>query len=205
MVILRHMPPKHHRHVATTTIIALAIAVGAFAQVKRPPAPRQPILIEMKVIEAKDGTMGLSLEKGDDSSRELTPQQWQAERQKFSQTKGVDILSAPNITTNAGQLAVVEIGKGGAELESGIKISVLPEIESDGIVLNIDFKMTRPPRKTDREHKMNTSRLSTFASVKDGSTILLRGTTAENGRSIVIAVTASKIAPPIAPGAKANE
>lgn len=205
MLILRHMPPKHHRHFAATTIIAFAIAASAFAQVKRDPAPRQPVQLEVKVIEAKDGAMGLSVEKGGVNSRELTPQQWQAETQKFTQAKDVDILSAPKLTTNAGQLAIMEIGNGAAKLESGIKISVLPEIESDGILLNVDFKMTRPPKKSEREQKPQTSKLSTFVSVKDGSTILLGGMTAENGRAIVLAVTASKIDPQIAPEAKAKE
>ena len=183
------------------TAIVLAIAGSAFAQVKpKPPgpaAPRQQICIEMKVIETGDGALGLSVEKGGERSRHVTPELLEAELAKLAQTKGADILSAPTVITGNAQRAIVEIGKGGADPDAGIKIDILPEIDPEGILLHIDFKSKRAPgdpKNAGREAKALTSHIGTFVSVKDGSTILLGGESGEKGRVLVLAATVSIVA-----------
>ena len=185
----------------SATAVALAVCDGAFAQVARPPLPREPILIEMKIIEAQDGAMGLSLEKGGEQTRRVTPAQLQEEMKKLAQTKGVDVLSAPTVTTNAGQRAVVEIGNDNDPSGAGIKINVLPEIVTEGIRLHVIFEYRRAADaagKSKAKSGVKVFKQTQSVIVKDRDTIAIGGMGSGNGRAIVVTLTPSKLDPGVA-------
>ncbi len=185
-------------------IAIIALVASASAQVKPRPSglvPRQ-ILLEMNIIEVKDGALGLSMEKGGETSRKVTPEQFRAELEKLALTKDADVLSAPKVITNAGQRAAVEIGKVENVPKSGITIDVLPRIVDGGLSLDVIFEYNRKPRAGEKPGSDAFQKLTTFVAVNEGATILLGGMSGENGRSIVLAVTASKVDPPPPPPAE---
>jgi hypothetical protein len=176
------------------TAVVLAVGGSAFAQEK----PREQIMIEMKIIEAQDGAMGLPLKKGSEPTRRMTPAQLQAETEKLSQTKGVDFLSAPKVITNAGQRAVVEIGNDADAAGAGIKINVLPEIVAEGIRLHVIFECKRAAGAAGKSKAKGSTKVlkqSQSVVVKDGDTVAIGGMDAENGRAVVVTLTPSKVDP----------
>ncbi|HZJ17695.1 MAG TPA: hypothetical protein VFD27_21760 [Chthoniobacteraceae bacterium] len=211
------MPPKHHQlsrrgrvsaivdehcdrravghwsRVTVAVAIVAAIAGNAFAEMKSsppkpPPAPQ--VLIEVKFIEAPDDAIdpadfpaGVALKRADALLKALTAK------------SGVDILSAPRLTTRSGQRAVVEIG--GGELGSpstGFRVEVLPSARGTGPEINLEL-VTRIDalvgmRLGDGKPRLATRVLKTNVTLASGRTFMSRGYMPKKGRILLIAVTA---------------
>ncbi len=124
----------------------------------------------------------------------MTPDQLVAQMEKVGRDKGATV-SSPSITTRDGQRCVIEVGDPNVKPKSGYSVSVLPRFASEGIVLEILFKYTRPAAVEKKDGGLDAT-LATSVTVKDGNTILIGGTGTKEGRGMVLAVTASKIAAP---------
>lgn len=178
----------------------VALTGSAFAQVKSAPseaATDQQILIEMKIIEAPEGALGVMSEGGQPRVRALQGDEFQTEMRKLAQNKDATLLSAPKITALHNQRATIEIGS--TEVPSkaaGIKIEVLPLVGRDELQLDLNFKYRRPGRDETApvpDDATQTTSLKTRVAFRQGMSIFLGGLSAEKGRSIVLVVTASKV------------
>jgi hypothetical protein len=184
----------HWSRVAAAVAIVTAIAGSAFAGVKsspqKPPAAPQ-VLIEVKFIDAPDDAIdpadfpaGVALKRADALLKELTAK------------KGVDILSAPRLTTRSGQRAVVEIGGGEpGSPATGFRVEVLPSIRGTGPEINLEL-VTRIDalvgmRLGDGKPRVATRVLKTNVTLASGRMWMSRGYMPKKGRTLLIAVTAS--------------
>jgi beta-lactamase regulating signal transducer with metallopeptidase domain len=185
--------------VAAAVAVIAAIAGSAFAEVKssprKPPAAPQ-VLIELKFIDAPEDAIdpaafhgGLVFERADVLLKKLIAK------------KGVDILSAPRLTTRSGQRAVVEIGGGEPGSRStGFRAELLPSIRGSGPEIDLELVARIATlvgmRLGDSKPVVATRDLKTNVTLSSGRTCICGGHAMKEGRSLLIAVTASIVDDP---------
>jgi len=115
---------------------------------------------------------------------------------KLIAKKGVDILSAPRLTTRSGQRAVVEIGGGEPGSRStGFRAEVLPSIRGSGPEIELELVARIGTlvgtRLGDGQPVVATRELKTNVTLSSGRTCICGGHAMKEGRTLLIAVTAS--------------
>ncbi len=194
--------------VAGSSVVALALGVCTVAQLRAAdpapvapdaaaPADRQPqVLIEAKFMEITEDVAkldpGLTAEKS-----VYTDAQYQVILRALNQRKGVDLLSAPRVTTRSNQAALVQVGREfryptewmknaagqwepstfGMKLV-GVTLDVTPVIDADGSVeLRLKPSVVNFRGFTDLDGPKDAKALTT-SEVPVGKDILV----AENGK-----------------------
>jgi len=179
--------------VAGVLLVAVVVAGGEMAQVAKE-KPKTQVMLEAKIIEAPAGAL---------KTLPVSDEETVAALKTLTTMKGVDVLSAPKVTTLDGQKAEICVGREVAEVKDekgeslfeGIRLSLLPEMRDEKIVVtaNLTVRQRLPGAKEPLSAtSFSTRELNTKVAVRPGGTILLGG--AENdGRVLFVALTAALV------------
>ena len=188
----RRAPGCWSRISAVATVVVV-IAGSAFAQVKFPPSekPAAPqVLIDVKFIEVPDDAIDPA-----DFPGNLASKRADVLLKKLTAKTGVDVLSAPRVTTRSGQRAIIEIANAPSPPGPGIKFEATPRVSENGLEIEVDFTATRTTvdedRKIDGTPVAKTRVVKSKVKLASGQTCIFLSHAEGKDRPMLIAVTAS--------------
>ncbi|MCI0539822.1 MAG: type II and III secretion system protein [Verrucomicrobiales bacterium] len=175
------------------------------------PRPAQQLTVESKFVELTlDQYLNLSLPgiakdtRAKNVSGVLTEPQARALIHSFEQTSGMDVLSAPKVTTLARRPAIVDLTEEreieGGKYALGPRLDVLPSVLSDGTTITLGVQARASQMRDSAGSDSAQPALERFTasaemSVFDGQTLLFGGPKETSDKAILVLVTPILIDP----------